>query len=85
MFGISCLIQTSGLGGLRHNSVVLAWPNDWAQSKAFEDAHNFVDTLRNVSAAKCAILVPKNIDAFPTSNEKVCAKLWTVCLLTNGS
>ena len=30
--GISSLIQTTGLGGLRHNTIVLGWPYGWRQS-----------------------------------------------------
>jgi solute carrier family 12 (potassium/chloride transporter), member 4/6 len=73
MHGISCLIQTSGLGGLRHNSVLVPWPDDWSTSKSFENASRFVNTVRCVAAAKCATLVPKNIHMFPTSGEKVCS------------
>uniref|UniRef100_A0A7E4W111 Solute carrier family 12 member 6 n=1 Tax=Panagrellus redivivus TaxID=6233 RepID=A0A7E4W111_PANRE len=73
--GISCLIQTSGLGGLRHNSVLVPWPDHWAHardtSKSYEESRKFVDTVRDVVAAKCAILVPKNVHNYPQSNEKV--------------
>ena len=30
--GLSSLIQTTGLGGLRHNTIVLGWPYGWRQS-----------------------------------------------------
>jgi len=30
--GIRSLIQTAGLGGLRHNSVMLGWPYGWRQN-----------------------------------------------------
>ena len=69
--GISYLIQTSGLGGLRHNTVMIPWPDQWSVTKSYDDAHNFVEIVRNVVAAKCAILVPKNVHVFPRSNEKV--------------
>lgn len=73
--GISCLIQTSGLGGLRHNSVVVPWPDEWSTNKNFEESRKFVDIVRHVVAAKCAILVPKNIQKYPYSNEKVSGTL----------
>ncbi|KAE9550063.1 hypothetical protein FO519_006727 [Halicephalobus sp. NKZ332] len=79
--GISCLIQTSGLGGLRHNSVIVPWPDQWSNNKSFEESKKFVDIVRHVVAAKCAILVPKNIQKYPYSNEKVSGTLdvwWVV-------
>lgn len=30
--GICNLLQSSGLGGLRHNSIMLGWPYGWRQS-----------------------------------------------------
>ena len=27
--GINALIQSSGLGGLRHNTVMMGWPHKW--------------------------------------------------------
>ncbi|KAI6229424.1 Amino acid permease-associated region domain containing protein [Aphelenchoides besseyi] len=70
--GVSCLIQTSGLGGLRHNSTLLVWPDTWQSSaSSWEEARRFVHILRSIAAAKCAILIPKNIRSFPASNERV--------------
>jgi potassium/chloride transporter 4/5/6 len=71
MNGASCLIQTSGLGGLRHNSTIVIWPDHWTNSRSLEDARRFVDIIRCIAANKCAILVPKNIQLFPASNERV--------------
>ena len=31
--GLAHLIQSCGLGGMRHNSVVLGWPYGWRQSE----------------------------------------------------
>jgi potassium/chloride transporter 4/5/6 len=31
--GISHLIQSCGLGGMKHNTVVMGWPNGWRQSE----------------------------------------------------
>ncbi|VDN59789.1 unnamed protein product [Dracunculus medinensis] len=69
--GISCLVQTSGLGGLRHNTVVIAWPDAWRSLNDTGACKLFASTLRAAAAAKCAILVPKNIRLFPKSHEKV--------------
>ncbi|CAB3409718.1 unnamed protein product [Caenorhabditis bovis] len=69
--GVSCLVQTSGLGGMRHNTVVLAWPQEWTAAQEWEVAHKFVSSIRAISAARCAILVPKYADKFPSSTTKV--------------
>lgn len=31
--GISCMIQSSGLGGMKPNTVVMGWPHTWRQSE----------------------------------------------------
>lgn len=36
--GISHMIQSSGLGGMRPNTVVMGWPHAWRQS---EDPHSW--------------------------------------------
>uniref|UniRef100_A0A915BHS6 Amino acid permease/ SLC12A domain-containing protein n=1 Tax=Parascaris univalens TaxID=6257 RepID=A0A915BHS6_PARUN len=69
--GISCLVQTSGLGGLCHNTVVLAWPDEWHEVHSQHICQRFVGTIRAVAAADCAILVPKNVSSFPASTTKM--------------
>uniref|UniRef100_A0A7N6AD12 Solute carrier family 12 member 6 n=1 Tax=Anabas testudineus TaxID=64144 RepID=A0A7N6AD12_ANATE len=67
--GISHMIQSSGLGGMRPNTVVMGWPHAWRQS---EDPHSwktFINTVRVTTAAHLALLVPKNISLFPTNSE----------------
>uniref|UniRef100_A0A1I7XCT0 Solute carrier family 12 member 9 n=1 Tax=Heterorhabditis bacteriophora TaxID=37862 RepID=A0A1I7XCT0_HETBA len=79
--GISCLVQTSGLAGLRHNTVMLTWPEQWNTEHKWHVGHQFVSAIRAISAAKCAILVPKNAAHFPTSTVKVSGYLdvwWVV-------
>nr|CDJ86943.1 Amino acid permease-associated region domain containing protein [Haemonchus contortus] len=81
MEGVSCLVQTSGLGALRHNTVVISWPEQWITEHSWDVGHRFVSALRACSAAKCAILVPKNVERFPPSNTKVSGNLdvwWVV-------
>ncbi|XP_044741711.1 solute carrier family 12 member 7 isoform X2 [Chrysoperla carnea] len=69
--GLSHLIQTTGLGGLKPNTVILGWPYGWRQSEDDRTWHVFLQTVRNVTSARMALLVPKGINFFPDSTEKV--------------
>lgn len=64
-------VQTSGLGGLKPNTVIVGWPYGWRQSEDDRTWHVFLHTVRAVTAARMAMLVPKGINFFPDSNEKV--------------
>ncbi|NXR35866.1 S12A7 protein, partial [Zosterops hypoxanthus] len=68
--GISYLIQSAGLGGMKHNTVLMAWPQSWKQTENRFSWKNFVDTVRETTAAQQALLVAKNIDLFPTNQER---------------
>ncbi|XP_074686649.1 solute carrier family 12 member 7-like isoform X3 [Strix aluco] len=68
--GISYLIQSAGLGGMKHNTVLIAWPQSWKQTENRFSWKNFVDTVRETTAAQQALLVAKNIDLFPTNQER---------------
>uniref|UniRef100_A0A646QE31 Solute carrier family 12 member 6 n=1 Tax=Hemiscolopendra marginata TaxID=943146 RepID=A0A646QE31_9MYRI len=70
--GISHLIQTAGLGGLKHNTVILGWPHGWRQKHEEKTSWRlFLETIRIVSAAKDALLIPKGINFFPDCSSKV--------------
>ena len=63
-------IQGAGLGGMKPNTVILGWPNQWRKKE--EDSWRlFVDTIRNTAAAKMALLVPKGVQRYPDSGDKV--------------
>ncbi|CAI5780253.1 solute carrier family 12 member 7 isoform X1 [Podarcis lilfordi] len=68
--GISHLIQSAGLGGMKHNTVLMAWPQSWKHTDNPFSWKNFVDTVRETTAAQQALLVAKNIDSFPTNQER---------------
>ncbi|KAG7203194.1 hypothetical protein KM043_010300 [Ampulex compressa] len=69
--GLSSLIQTTGLGGMKPNTVILGWPYGWRQSENERTWRVFLQTVRSVQAARMALLVPKGINFFPDSTEKV--------------
>jgi potassium/chloride transporter 4/5/6 len=69
--GLSHLIQIAGLGGLKPNTVILGWPNSWQQSENDRSWQVFLHTIRIVTAAKMALIVPKGIRSFPDSATKL--------------
>ncbi|XP_022821629.1 solute carrier family 12 member 4 isoform X2 [Spodoptera litura] len=70
--GLSHLVQTTGLGGLKPNTVIVGWPYGWRAAERPEPRwQHFLHTVRAVAAARMAMLVPKGINFFPDSTEKV--------------
>ncbi|KAL1493192.1 hypothetical protein ABEB36_011293 [Hypothenemus hampei] len=67
--GLCNLVQTAGLGGLKPNTVIMSWPYGWRENTEEEQA--FENTVRTLAAAKMALLIPRGIDFFPNSNQKV--------------
>uniref|UniRef100_T1KKM7 SLC12A transporter C-terminal domain-containing protein n=2 Tax=Tetranychus urticae TaxID=32264 RepID=T1KKM7_TETUR len=63
--GLSYYIQSAGLGGLKHNTVLLGWPHGWRQSMNSSKVDVFLQTIRNVTASKNALLIPKGVDQWP--------------------
>lgn len=43
--GFSHLIQSAGLGGMKHNTVLMAWPGAWRQSNDAQSWKNFIGTM----------------------------------------
>nr|XP_033797832.1 solute carrier family 12 member 4 [Geotrypetes seraphini] len=68
--GISHLIQSCGLGGMKHNTVVLGWPYGWRQSEDPRTWKTFIDTVRCTTAAHLALMVPKNVPFYPSNHER---------------
>lgn len=59
--GISSVIQTTGVGRLRPNTLVLGWKNDWAASND-GSAENYVNTLRVAFANVFGVMICRNLD-----------------------
>lgn len=38
----SHLLQASGLGGLKHNAVLVSWPRNWKQDDDHQTCRNFI-------------------------------------------
>uniref|UniRef100_H3AEI0 Solute carrier family 12 member 5 n=3 Tax=Latimeria chalumnae TaxID=7897 RepID=H3AEI0_LATCH len=68
--GISNLIQSGGLGGLQHNTVLVGWPSKWKQNEDQQTWRNFIELVRETTAAHLALLVAKNISLFPSNQER---------------
>ncbi|NWW11627.1 S12A5 protein, partial [Oreocharis arfaki] len=68
--GMSHLIQSSGLGGLQHNTVLVGWPRSWRQKEDLQTWRNFIELVRETTAGHLALLVAKNVAMFPGNQER---------------
>uniref|UniRef100_A0A8D0A7F5 Solute carrier family 12 member 5b n=1 Tax=Sander lucioperca TaxID=283035 RepID=A0A8D0A7F5_SANLU len=68
--GTSHLIQVGGLGGLKHNTVLVSWPRNWKQPEYHQQFRNFIEVVRETTVASLALLVPKNISSYPSNGER---------------
>lgn len=64
-------VQTCGLGGMKPNTVILGWPYGWRQSESDRTWKAFLETCRVVASSRQALVIPKGINFFPESTEKV--------------
>lgn len=69
--GINVLVQSSGLGGLRHNTIMLGFPTGWRQDPDPESYKVFLNTVRAAGASHDCILVPKNLALYPDRHDRM--------------
>ncbi|XP_017013582.1 solute carrier family 12 member 6 isoform X2 [Drosophila takahashii] len=68
--GLSSVIQTIGLGGMKPNTVIIGWPYSWRQ-EGRNSWKTFIQTVRTVAACHMALMVPKGINFYPESSHKI--------------
>lgn len=68
--GITHMIQSCGLGGMKHNTVVMGWPYGWRQSEDPRAWKTFINTVRCTTSAHLALMVPKNVSFYPGNHER---------------
>ncbi|XP_066482618.1 solute carrier family 12 member 5 [Tiliqua scincoides] len=68
--GVSYLIQSCGLGGLQHNTVLVGWPRNWRSKEDHQTWRNFIELVRETTAGHMALLVAKNVAMFPANSER---------------
>ena len=69
--GLSSLIQTSGLGGLRHNTIMCGWPHHWKNHADSSGYRRFLTIVRASGAGHHSLIVPKGVRMFPDKSEPI--------------
>lgn len=69
--GLSHIIQTAGLGGLKHNTVLMAWPHKWRHSTSRDKHNRFLSVVRSSTAANAALIVAKGLNMWPENNDRL--------------
>lgn len=69
--GLEHVIQTAGLGGLKHNTVMMAWPTKWRHSTSRDKHNRFLAMVRACTAANAALIVPKGLNLWPENNDRL--------------
>ncbi|VDP85190.1 unnamed protein product [Echinostoma caproni] len=67
--GMRNMAQCAGLGNLRHNTIMVSFPEDWRADceRNGQKLHQFLSTVKAAQACDVAMIVPKGIDSFPKS------------------
>lgn len=58
--GIVHLIQSCGLGGMKHNTVVMGWPYGWRQSEDPRAWKTFISKSRGNAVNSCPLFMDSN-------------------------
>lgn len=56
---------------MKPNTVILGWPYGWRQSEHDRTWKAFLETCRVVAHSRMALVIPKGINFFPNSTEKI--------------
>ncbi|KAK4337329.1 hypothetical protein RND71_043500 [Anisodus tanguticus] len=67
--GCSSIIQTAGLGGLRHNTVIVSWPCEWKTNPS--KVTQFMNIIKTVTLNRNALLIPRGIDNWPETGDRM--------------
>ncbi|KAL3688956.1 hypothetical protein R1sor_015265 [Riccia sorocarpa] len=68
--GKTYAIQSSGLGGLEPNTVVLGWPSNWREDENSNSSQVMLEILVECKAVNKAVLLCMNLDDFPTNGDQ---------------
>ncbi|XP_063683776.1 solute carrier family 12 member 6-like isoform X3 [Bolinopsis microptera] len=64
--GTTTLLQTAGLGGLKPNTILMGWPENWKTKNSFE---NFSRVVRCATVLRQSVLVARG--SFPQRKQKL--------------
>ncbi|KAJ7516469.1 hypothetical protein O6H91_22G059400 [Diphasiastrum complanatum] len=62
-------IQSSGLGALEPNTVLLGWPTKWHEEEHKDHAMILLETLKECKAAERAVLLCMHLSQFPAAGD----------------
>uniref|UniRef100_A0A1I7YN09 Solute carrier family 12 member 6 n=1 Tax=Steinernema glaseri TaxID=37863 RepID=A0A1I7YN09_9BILA len=83
---LTTLIQSAGIGGLRPNTLLLAWPIHDRKAHVSVDSEykTFIDKLHAGAAMDMALLVAKGINDFPACSVKLTGTLDVYWIVQDG-
>ena len=64
-------MQSAGLGGLKHNTIMIGWPYGWRHETEKQPWKSFVSAVIQSEAANCALMVLKGVQLFPSNADKM--------------
>ncbi|TGZ66144.1 hypothetical protein CRM22_005496 [Opisthorchis felineus] len=85
--GMKNMAQCAGLGNLRHNTLMVSFPEDWRADceQGGRKLSQFISTVKSAQACDVAMLVAKGIDSFPKSKaEQMEGSVDVWCIVHDG-